>query len=52
MKTLFANITAAGEIYAAVIEFRVIKNFKPLLSATMSLKPLDSPHPSPHASLL
>ena len=37
---------------AAVIEFRVIKNFKPPLSAPLSLKPLDSPHPSPHASLL
>ena len=52
MKTLFANITAAGEMCAALIEFRVIKNFEPLLSATMSLKPLDSPHPSPHASLV
>ena len=52
MKTLFADITTAGETYAAVTEFRVIKNFKPLLSTTMSLKPLDSPHPSPHASLL
>ena len=52
MKTLFANITAAGEIYAAVNEFRVKKNFKPPLSAPLSLKPLDSPYPSPHASLL
>ena len=52
MKTLFANITAAGETYAAVTEFRVIKNFKPPLSATLPIKPLAGPHPSPHASLL
>ena len=52
MKTLFANITAAGEMCAALIEFQVIKNLKPPLSATMSLEPLDSPHPSPHAGLL
>ena len=52
MKTLFANITAAGEMCAALIEFRVKKNFKSPLSATLPIKPLDSPHPSPHASLL
>ena len=52
MKTLFANVTAAGEIYAAVNEFRVIKNFQPPLSAPLSLKPLDSPHQSSHASVL
>ena len=52
MKTLFTNITTVGEMCAALIEFQVIKNFEPLLSATMFFKPLDSPHPSPHASLL
>ena len=51
MKTLFGNIATVGEMCAAVTEFRVIKNFKPPLSTTLSLKPLDSPHPSPHASL-
>ena len=51
MRTLFADITAVGEMCAALTEFPVIKNFEPLLSATLSLKPSDSPHPSPHESL-